>query len=40
MSKVTAAIEATKRQEEIEAAQDFYRLNLPDIDIEEIQKLR
>ena len=40
MSKVTAAIEAAKRQEEIETAQDFYRLNLPDIDIEEIQKLR
>ena len=40
MSKVTAAIEAAKRQEEIETAQDFYRLNLPEIDVEEIQKLR
>ena len=40
MSKVTAAIEAAKRQEEMETAQDFYRLNLPEIDIEEIQKLR
>lgn len=40
MSKVTAAIEAAKRQEEMETAQDFYRLNLPDIDIEEIKKLR
>ena len=40
MSKVTAAIEAAKRQEEMETAQDFYRLNLPKIDIEEIQKLR
>ena len=39
-SKVTAAIEAAKRQEEIETAQDFYRLNLPEIDIEEIIKLR
>jgi hypothetical protein len=40
MSKVSAAIEAAKRQEEIETAQDFYKLNLSDIDIEEIQKLR
>ncbi len=40
LSKVSAAIEAAKRQEEIEIAQDFYKLNLPDIDIEEIQKLR
>ena len=40
VSKVTAAVAAAKRQEEIETAQDFYRLNLPDIDIEEIQKLR
>ena len=40
MSKVTAAIEAAKRQEEMETAQDFYRLNLPEIDIEEITKLR
>ena len=40
MSKVTAAIEAAKRQEEMETEQDFYRLNLPEIDIEEITKLR
>ena len=40
ISKVAAAVAAAKRQEEIETAQDFYRLNLPDIDIEEIQKLR
>ena len=39
-AKVQAAIEAAKRQEEIEAAQDFYKLNLSEIDIEEIQKLR
>ena len=39
-AKVSAAVEAAKRQEEMETAQDFYRLNLPDIDIEEIQKLR
>ena len=40
MSKVIAATEAAKRQEEMEIAQDFYRLNLPEIDIEEITKLR
>ena len=39
-AKVQAAIEAAKRQEEAETAQDFYRLNLSDIDIEEIIKLR
>lgn len=39
-SKVTAAIEAAKRQEEMDTAQDFYRLNLSNIDIEEITKLR
>ena len=39
-AKVAAAVEAAKRQEEMETAQDFYRLNLPDIDIEEIIKLR
>lgn len=39
-AKVQAAIEAAKRKEEIEAAQDFYKLNLSQIDIEEIQKLR
>lgn len=39
-AKVQAAIEAAKRQEEIEVAQDFYKLNLSQIDIEEIQKLR
>ena len=39
-AKVSAAVAAAKRQEEMETAQDFYRLNLPDIDIEEITKLR
>ena len=39
-AKVSAAVAAAKRQEEMETAQDFYRLNLPDIDIEEIVKLR
>jgi hypothetical protein len=39
-SKVTAAIEAAKRQEEMDAEQNFYRLNLSNIDIEEITKLR
>lgn len=39
-SKVTAAIKAAKRQEEMDTAQDFYRLNLSNIDIEEITKLR
>ena len=39
-SKVQAAIEAAKRQEQIASEQDFYKLNLSTIDIEEIQKLR
>lgn len=39
-AKVSAAVAAAKRQEEMETAKDFYRLNLPDIDIEEIVKLR
>lgn len=39
-AKVSAAVAAAKRQEEMETAQDFYRLNLPNIDIEEIVKLR
>ena len=39
-AKVYAAIEAAKRQEEMETAQDFYKLNIPTIDLEEIQKLR
>ena len=39
-AKVLAAVEAAKRQEEMEIKQDFYRLNLPEIDINEIVKLR
>lgn len=39
-AKVSAAVAAAKRQEEMETAQDFYRLNLPNVDIEEITKLR
>lgn len=39
-AKVAAAVAAAKRQEEMETAQDFYRLNLSNIDIEEITKLR
>ena len=39
-AKVQAAVEAAKRQEELETAQDFYKLNLSTIDIEEINKLR
>ena len=39
-AKVAAAVAAAKRQEEMETAQDFYRLNLPSVDIEEITKLR
>ena len=40
VAKVSAAVAAAKRQEEMETAQDFYRLNLPNVDIEEITKLR
>lgn len=39
-SKVSAAIEAAKRQEELATAQDFYKLNLSNEDIKEITKLR
>ncbi len=39
-AKVLAAVEAAKRREEMEIKQDFYRLNLPEIDINEIVKLR
>lgn len=38
--KFSAAVEANKRQEEMDNKQDFYRLNLSAIDIEEIKKLR
>lgn len=39
-AKVSAAVAAAKRQEEMETAQDFYKLNISSIDLEEIQKLR
>ena len=39
-AKVSAAVEAAKRQEELDTAQDFYKLNLSNEDIEEITKLR
>lgn len=39
-AKVDAAIQAAKRQEELQQKQDFYKLNLTDIDIQEISKLR
>lgn len=38
--KVACAIESAKRQEEMETKQDFYRIQLSDIDLEEIEKLR
>lgn len=39
-AKVAAAVEASKRQEEMESQQNFYRIQLSDIDLEEIEKLR
>lgn len=39
-AKVSAAVEAAKRQEEINTKQNFYKLNLSDIDLEEIKQLR
>ena len=39
-AKVSAAVEAAKRQEELATTQDFYKLNLSNEDIEEITKLR
>ena len=39
-SIVNAAIEASKRSREMEEEKDFYKLQLSDIDIEEIEKLR
>lgn len=39
-SIVNAAIEASKRAREMEEEKDFYKLQLSDIDIEEIEKLR
>ena len=39
-SIVNAAVEASKRVREMEEEKDFYKLQLSDIDIEEIEKLR
>lgn len=39
-SKLNAAIEQAKRQAEMEQKQDFYRLQLSQLDIEEIEKIR
>lgn len=39
-AKVAAAVDASKRQEEMESQQNFYRIQLSDIDLEEIEKLR
>ena len=38
--KLTSAIEAAKREEELKLNQDFYRLQLSSIDLEEIEKLK
>ena len=38
--KVAAAVEAAKRQEAMETQQNFYRIQLSDIDLEEIERLR
>ena len=39
-AKVAAAVEASKRQEAMETQQNFYRIQLSDIDLDEIEKLR
>ena len=39
-SIVNAAVEASKRAREMEEEKDFYKLQLSDVDIEEIEKLR
>lgn len=39
-NKVAAAVEASKRQEAMETQQNFYRIQLSDIDLAEIEKLR
>ena len=39
-ANAAAAINAAKRAEEMKTAQDFYRIQLSEIDIEEIEKLR
>ena len=39
-AKVSAAVEASKRAEELLTEQNFYRIQLSEIDIDEIEKLR
>lgn len=39
-AKLTAAVEANKRAEEQRVKQDFYRLQLSSVDVEEIERLR
>ena len=39
-AKLTAAVEASKRAEEQRSQQDFYRLQLSEVDVEEISRLR
>lgn len=39
-AKVAAAVEASKRQEEMETQQNFYRIQLSEIDLNEIERLR
>ena len=39
ISKVDNAVEAAKRAEELRQEKDFYKLQLSDIDIQEIEKL-
>ena len=39
-AKLTAAVEANKRAEELRIQQDFYRLQLSQIDVDEISRLR
>ena len=39
-TKLTAAVEAAKRAEELRAKQDFYKLQISEIDVDEIKRLR
>ena len=39
-AKLTSAVEAAKRAEELRIKQDFYRLQLSEVDVEEIERLR
>ncbi len=39
-TKLTAAVDAAKRAEELRAKQDFYKLQISEIDVDEIKRLR